>query len=170
MKKQIVGNEGDSAVMEEMPGGKTANETIERADIQSEQKDIVESQKTKAETSGYSAGDEARQHPEWNRLPHFRKSKHLIAGVIAASDLMVFEMLSDHHVVKNNWMNLPTRLQEVFEEIIYSLPLNKLSDHDDDGCYTFSYSDEEFELSVISIVIKGKAALFYKNLKHAVSL
>ena len=170
MKKQIIDNESDSLVVEEATLEKAVSERMEPADIQPRQKRVVENRKQpEPDASGFAADDAVTQFPEWNQHSHFKKDKLLIADVIAMSDLMIFEMSGDHRVIKNSWANLPARMQEVFEEIIYSLPLNKTSSRDDDGCYTFSYCDEEFDVSVISIVIEGKAALFYKNLKPSKS-
>lgn len=92
-----------------------------------------------------------------------KKHGHLIADIIAPDDLMIFELSPDYTTLKVRWEGLASRLQDVFEEIIYSLPLIPSPDRNDDGCYTFSYSDDEYNLSVVSLVIKGKVALFFKN-------
>jgi len=98
----------------------------------------------------------------WQKQLHSLEKK-LIANTIPSNDLMIFELNTDNTVLKTKWSSLPLRLKEVFEEIIYSLPLSGVSDRNDDGCYTFSYTDDEYDLSVISIVMEGKAAFFYKN-------
>jgi hypothetical protein len=76
--------------------------------------------------------------------------------------LLLFEVTADNHLIKTHPEKLSPRLKEVFEEILFSLPLNSNQATAFDGCYSFSYSDDEHDISVISIVLSGKAALFYK--------
>jgi len=153
MKKLIGGQESDALVIDESSLSENQNPLL-----------LKESPKSRGHllnTSEDPMGEKVVA--EWKQREALTKDKTLIANIIPVSDLMIFELEAGNTAIKTSWNSLPLRIKEVFEEIIYSLPLNENSQRNDDGCYTFSYTDDEYNLSVISIVIKGKAALFYKK-------
>ncbi len=156
MKKSISENEGDTLVVEEFPKQSQKKRAFEAShDVYAGRSIEDELAKRKALLKNIYKG---------SNNPYLKDSVADISQTFPVADLLIFQLNDDHTTVKTDWATLPLRLQEVFEEIMYSLPVSGVSNPDDDGCYTFSYADDEYNLSVISIVIEGKAALFYKNI------
>lgn len=166
MKKTILENEGDILVAEEHPKHVHKNRTAEASNNDVASRSIEnELAKRKALLKNVYKGAHNQSlnvTPEQPEVDTISTPVNRVP-VFSLSDLLIFELNDDHTAIKTDWIKLPLRLKEVFEEIMYSLPVSGISNPDDDGCYTFSYADDEYNLSVISVVIEGKAALFYKN-------
>ena len=177
MKKEVLENESEALVIDEIPKMKTKKLPVGSPEKAGEDETVnelndssgsVDEKLEKRKSLLKNMSKESHKNlKEWQHHLHSLEKKHnaLLADTIPSSDLMIFQLNDDHTTVKTEWTTLPLRLKEVFEEIIYSLPVSGIPNENDEGCYTFSYTDDEYNLSVISIVIEGKAALFYKNIE-----
>jgi hypothetical protein len=165
MKKAITESESDALVLEELPKRISKKLSIEGSHVEVAGHSIEdELARRKSLLKNYYQNPRSQNTRETSRQhSDIEETKGQLHGA-HASGLLIFRLNDDHTTVRAEWEKLPLRLKEVFEEISYSLPVSGISSTDDDGCYTFSYADDEYNLSVISIVIEGKAALFYKNL------
>ena len=161
MKKTLSFQDADTLITDDYSADALWNQKMDLSGVYRLRKDL---EKKRAKTVGAQKFEESEI---FNEDFSGTQNDFLIANMIRSTDLLIFKMNPDDTTLKTEWLSLPDRLKEVFEEIIYSLPLSGASqqDQDEDGCYTFCYSDDEVSLSIISVVINGKTALFYKNIE-----
>ena len=110
---------------------------------------------------------------EWRKPQDSSAKKQYLSKIeiLPAKNVLIFRIPDDaRNPEKTDWTSLPLRLKEVFQEILSSMPVKAESKKEYEGCYTFTYADENFDLFVIFIVSEGKRILFFKPFPRKTSL
>jgi len=105
--------------------------------------------------------------PEWRKGKGFtERAGRAEFDNVSSFKLLVFRV-AENNITKNKWESLPQRSKEIFKEVLDLFP-NKKRSGEYDGCYSFSYADSEnISLSIVFMISRNKAALFYSYLNSA---